>query len=208
MQIVYPPAVRAEAARLGIMLPVSESVEVLPAVVDMGAEFGADFGGLINLKSTLKKAASAVKKNVLRPVSTGTAPGIVRGNVVSFAVKSPMQPVQSVMAAADRLLGDPKIANAQAVIRNTQALAALGDPAAKRGLVALQAVGNIRAQKGAAPGQKVIQAKAASPRSVTAKRTPAQVRRMAAKTVAKPAVKGTPNLFRRILIKLGLSKKA
>jgi hypothetical protein len=193
---------------MGITLPVSESVELLPAVVDMGTEFGADFGGIFNLKAKFKKAASAVQKNVVRPASTGTAPGLVRGNVVAFAVKSPLMPVQSVMAAADRLLGDPKISNARAVIRNTQALAALGDPAAKRGLVALQAVGNIRAQKGAQPGQKVIHGKAAPPRAVTAKRTPAQVRRMAAKTVSKPTTpKGTPNLFRRILIKLGFGGK-
>ncbi len=205
MQIVYPPAVRAEAAKMGITLPVWESVETLSSVVDMGAEFGADFGGMINLKAGLKKAVSAVtKRNVIRLASTGTAPGLVRGNVIAFAVKSPRMPVSSVMAAADRLLGDPKIANAQAVIRNTHALAALGDSAAKRGLVALQAVGNIRAQKGAIPGQKVIQAKALPPRAVTARRTPAQVRRMAAKTVATGPK--TPNLWRRILIKLGFNR--
>jgi hypothetical protein len=206
MQIVYSPAVRAEAARLGIQLPETDTIEVLPAVVDMGADFGADFGGMLKVKAFGRSIAAAAKKTVLKPASKGAASGIIRGNAVAFAIKSPLVSAAAGMAAADRLLGDPKIANAAAVIRNTTALAALGDPAAKRGLVALQAVGNIRASLSAKPGQKVIQAKAPTARSVTVTRTPAQVKRMAAKTVA--TKKGTPNLLKRILIKLGFAKAA
>lgn len=202
MQVVYPASIREQARRMGVNLPESELVEALPAVVDMGAEFGADFG-FINIKAAVKRASGAVKKNVLRPASSGTGSGIVNGNAVAFAIKSPVMPASMAMAAADRLLGDPKIGNAAAIIRNTTALAALGDPAAKRGLVALQAVGNIRAATGAGAGKAVITAKAPAARNVTIARTPAQVRRMAAKQTE---VRKRPGLWRRIMIKLGFSK--
>lgn len=203
MQIRYTPAVRAEARAAGIELPEFEEVEVLPAVVDVGSDFGADFG-FLNLKAAVKKAVGTVKTNVTATAG-GNAPGIINGQAVAFAV-SPIMSVKTAMAAADRLLGDPKIANAANIVKNTKALAALGDPAAKRGLVALQAVGNIRAQTGAPAGKKVIQAKAPSARSVTIKRTPAQVRRMATKTAAKVNPK-RPNLFKRILISIGFIKR-
>lgn len=194
MQVSYPPAIRAASAELGVTLPVVDEIDELASVVQMGQELspGADFGGL----SVKAFTRNIFKRNVTATASTGSASGIVRGQVVAFGIRSPRITPKAAMAAADRLLGDPKIANAQAVVRNTKALAALGDASAKRGLVVLQAVGNIRAAKKTPPGTQAVPTGAAPIRAVTIKRTPAQVRRMAAKT---GNAQSTPGVFRRIL---------
>lgn len=214
MQVTYPPAIHAAAKRLGVTLPQSEEVDGFADVVQMGTEFGADFGGL-SFKKLGRSLAGLVKKRVTKVASKGTASAIVKGSAVAFGLRSKKVTPAAAMAAADRLLGDPKIANAQAVVRNTHALAALGDPAAKRGLAVLQAVGNIRTAKNAPPGKKVIPAPAAPTRAVTIKRTPAQVRRMAAKTpvAATPKPPATTpkkqlGIIKRILIKIGFAHAA
>lgn len=205
MQVVYPASIQAAAKELGVILPANETVESVQAVVEMGEELspGADFGAL-KFKAIGRALVSAVKKPVTTPASTKKGSGLIGGSTVAFGIRSPKITPKAAMAAADKLLGDPKIANAQAVIRNTHALAALGDPAAKRGLVVLQAVGNIRAAKGAQPGQKVIPAASVNTRAVTIKRTPAQVRRMATKTTATASTHKTPGLWKRVLSWLGV----
>lgn len=198
MQVIYPASIQAAARELGVTLPANETVEAVQAVVEMAEELspGADFGAL-KFKAIGHALVTAVKKPVTTAASKMKGSGIVGGSTVAFGIRSTKITPKAAMAAADRLLGDTKIANAQAVIRNTHALAALGDPAARRGLVILQAVGNIRAAKSAQPGQHVIPiVKTQSLRAVTIKRTPAQVRRMATKT---PVTAKTPSLWKRVL---------
>ncbi len=120
-----------------------------------------------------KTLVSAVKKTV-RP-----------GGVVSFGIK-PNANVKAAMSAADRLLGDTKVRNAALVVRNTQALAALGDPAAKRGLQVLNAVGTIRAVKQAPPGKAVVP-KTPVKTPVVQTTSPARVTALAQATAAKKA---------------------
>lgn len=196
MQIIYPPAVQELSKKLGVILPPNEEVQTVASVVSMGCDFGAEFGAPLKLKAFFQ---NTIHKAATTPVSTGTKPGIIKGQAVAFGIRSPNIKPAAAMAAADRLLGDPKIGNAQAVIRNTTALAALGDPSAKRGLTILQAVGTIRAKLQAKPGQKVIPAKATPARAVTIQRTSAQVKRLATKTAAKPVSKQNPGIIKKVL---------
>lgn len=125
--------------------------------------------------------APMIPKNVVSAVKKTVKPG----GVISFGIPANAN-VKSVMSAADRLLGDPKVANAALVVRNTQALAALGDPAAKRGLQVLNAVGTIRAVKKAPPGKAVVP-KATVRTPVVQTTSPAKVTALAKMTAAKKA---------------------
>ncbi len=140
-----------------------------------------------------KTMASAVKKTV-RPFG-----------VVSFGIK-PNANVRAAMSAADRLLGDPKVNNAALVVRNTQALAALGDPAAKRGLQVLSAVGTIRVAKKAPPGKAVVP-KVAVKTPVVQTTSPARVTALAQATAAKKAADAAnKNWVEKLLGWFGLEK--
>ena len=204
MLVSYPPAIILAAREQGVELPPFQTYDGYSPVLELAQELspGADFGFLGGLKKAVSKvshAATGIK------AAGGRSSGVVNGNVVAFAIKTPLMPPKTALAAADRLLGDPKIGNAQAVVRNTAALASLGDPAAKRGLVVLNAAAKIRAQTKAQPGQAAVKnAKAPPSRTVTIKRTPAQVKRMAVKVANAPGKR--PNVFKRIMIALGLSK--
>ena len=125
-------------------------------------------------KSMLPKTAIAAAKKTVTP----------RG-VLSFGVTANAN-VKAAMSAADRLLGDPKVNNAALVVRNTQALAALGDPAAKRGLQVLNAVGTIRVAKKAPPGKAVVP-KSTVKTPVVQTTSPARVTQLARATAAKKA---------------------
>lgn len=120
-----------------------------------------------------KSLVSAVKKTV-KPAG-----------IVSFGIK-PNANVKAAMSAADRLLGDAKVRNAALVVRNTQALAALGDPAARRGLQVLSAVGSIRVAKKAPPGKAVVP-KSPVKTPVVQTTSPARVTALAQATAAKKA---------------------
>lgn len=140
-----------------------------------------------------KTVVSAVKKTV-KP-----------GGVVSFGLPANAN-VKSAMAAADRLLGDAKVRNAALVVRNTQALAALGDPAAKRGLQVLSAVGTIRAVKQAPPGKAVVP-KTPVKTPVVQTTTPARVTALAQATAAKKAADAAnKNWIEKVLGWFGLEK--
>ena len=122
-------------------------------IVPMGnamGELGKKAAGITKM-IPVKQAAAAIK-------STANVRGIV-----SFGVPN-RGSVKAAMASADKLLGSKNINNAALVVRNTKALAALGDPAAKRGLSVLSATAAIRVAKKAPPGKAVI--------PVPAKKTP------------------------------------
>ncbi len=136
-------------------------------VVPGGAmgELGKKFG------SALPKTAVATARAVSKTVT--------KNGVVSFGIKSPTLNVKSAMAAADKLLGDPKVGNAALVVRNTKALAALGDPSAKRGLAVLNSVATIRKAKKVPPGKSAVPKAPIPKAAVIQKTTPAKVTAMA-----------------------------
>ncbi len=125
------------------------------------------------VKPDLKKTAEGLKgaMKVIGPIAMFAIPGI--GPIVGTAAFA-------AMASADKLLSDPKVTNAAAVIKNTQAMAALGDVAAQRGAAVLAATAKIRVAKKTPPGQPAI--------PVT---TPAQ-KTAVAKAIPKTAVKKSP----------------
>lgn len=177
------------AKSMGVQLEPTSDVDGRSALMDLAQEIspGADFGIGFGIKKAVENVLSA------RSAAGGSAPAQRNGSTIAFGIRTSAMSIPAAMAAADRLLGDPAIKNAQSVVRNTQALAALGDPAAKRGLLALQAVGTIRAKVGAKPGQKVVRASPAPARTVTIARSNAQVRRMATK------VQKNPGVIRRVI---------
>lgn len=199
MELIIPPMMITLASQLGAQLPATMQVDEygplmelqdqLPAGADFGC-FGAEFGF-----GPLRRVTSALKKAV--PKAAGGAVKVKSPVTVAFGIKSSAMPMQQAMAAADRLLRDPRIANAQTIVKNTQALAALGDPSAKRGIITLQAVGQMRNQLKAKPGQAVIPTPAPAARNVTIARSTAQVKRMAVKAVAPAQTK--PGIIKRVI---------
>ena len=75
--------------------------------------------------------------------------------IVGFIVPPKMSIAQA-MGGADKLLGDTRIKNMPHILAATKAMASLGDPAAKRGLITLAAVSKIRIAKKTPPGKKAI----------------------------------------------------
>lgn len=121
------------------------------------------------------------------PVVTGLVKktGIANGHAVAFAIPSPHINIKQAMAGADKLLGDPNVKNAAAVVRNTKAFAALGDPSAKRGLAVLTAVGHIRLAAATPAGKKAIPTPLLiKPTALTVKKAAPAVRALAVKKVA------------------------
>lgn len=137
------------------------------------------------LGKSVGSIAKAVPKVVPKAVVASVKKTVAPRGVLSFGIGANAN-VKASMAAADRLLGDPKIANAALVVRNTQALAALGDPAAKRGLQVLTAVGTIRKTKQAPPGKAVVP-KTPIKQPVVQATSPARVTALAQATAAKKA---------------------
>ena len=156
-------------------------------------------GGLKTVGKVTKLAPTQVKSAVAKTV---TAKG-----VTSFGVTANGS-VKAAMSAADRLLGDGKINNSALVVRNTKALAALGDPAAKRGLAVLNAVATIRTVKKAPPGKAVVPpVKAKTP--VVQKTSVAKVQTLAKTTAAKKAAdKKNQTWVQKVLGWFGLEKKS
>lgn len=115
-----------------------------------GAEADADFGfgfKMPKLKSVVKKVAAkaSAKVKVAAP----------RKPVLTFSVSSKLKPLQA-LGAADKLLGSTSITNRPQVIKATQALAALGNKDAIRGLATIATVAQIRAKAKTPPGKKAI----------------------------------------------------
>lgn len=133
----------------------------------------------VDVKATAKglaRAATTVGK--VAAVATFIVPGVgplVGGSALAAA------------AAADKLLGDPKVKNAAQLVSNTKALAAIGHQPAQRGAAALAAVAQMRLVKGAKPGQAVI-----PPRPVVASHYVQEVPRAHVNTLAVKAVAAAP----------------
>lgn len=167
-------------------------MKIVPMGNAMG-ELGKKAAGVTKMLP-IKQAAAAIK-------STAN----VRG-VVSFGVPSNGN-VKSAMASADRLLGSRDINNAALVVRNTKALAALGDPAAKRGLSVLSATASIRVAKKAPPGKAVIP-RPATKTPVVQKTSINQVKLLAEATAKKKALDEKNRTWvQKLLGWFGLEKK-
>lgn len=150
---------------------------------DMGC-FGADadfgFGfRMPKLKAAVKKAALKAKSRMPMP----------RKPVLVFSVSSKLKPIQA-LGAADKLLGSTSITNRPQVIKATQALAALGNQDAIRGLATIATVAQIRAKNKTPPGKQAI---------VNAPQVPV-------KKVSKPVTKAT--VFNMAQAKLNADAKA
>lgn len=120
---------------------------------DMGC-FGADadfgFGfKMPKLKAAVQNATASAK---LRAQARMPMP---RKPVLAFSVSSKLKPLQA-LGAADKLLGSTSITNRPQVIKATQALAALGNQDAIRGLATIATVAQIRAKAKTPPGKQVI----------------------------------------------------
>jgi hypothetical protein len=108
-----------------------------------------------------RKVASGPMKLDVKKTVTGLGKGLAIGTAaVSMAVPGVNvltgSAVAGALAAGDKLLGSKNVKNAGRVISNTKAMAALGDPAAKRAAIVLGTVAQIRQAKGVQPGQRAI----------------------------------------------------
>lgn len=130
--------------------------------------------------------ASPVSKITAQAINSAIKKTVTPAGIVSFGVPSTGN-VKAAMSQADRLLGDPKVNNAALVVRNTKALAALGDPSAKRGLSVLNAVATIRVAKKTVPGKAAVpQLKIKTP--VVQKTTPAKITALVKTTAVKKTI--------------------
>lgn len=157
----------------------------------IGCDFGEDsFGCCIGFEesefggfwSKLKKGLGKVGKIVgkVGAVASFAIPGV--GPLVGPAALAGM-------AAADKLLGSKKNAKqAAAIVSNTKALAALGDPQAIRGAQVLATVSQMRQQQKAPPGKPVVPgASKATPVTPFIKTTPHIQAQALALNAKKPA---------------------
>lgn len=216
VQVLNPAAaiaVHTSSKALGgkgtIRGPIGKVVDAGTSVVMSRANVASVIGK--NPLSQLGKSVAKQVKSVAPYVPPQVAQSAVKKTitptgVISFGIK-PTANIKSAMSAADRLLGDRKIANSALVVRNTKALAALGDPSAKRGLAVLNAVGTIRAAKKIPAGKPAV-AKAPVTSLVVQKTSPAKVVSLAKTTVAKKAAdKAKEPWYQKVLGWFGLEVK-
>lgn len=135
-----------------------------------GASVGADFGCDMTIGSDGEigccfgvedsQFGFSFKKFLRKVTHTIGDVGKIVGKVASvgvFAIPGIGPIAGGALAAADKLLGSKKGAQVNAaIISNTKALAALGDPAAIRGAQALATVSQIRKQTNTPAGKSVI----------------------------------------------------
>lgn len=161
-------------------------------------------------------ARAPLKVNVKKTV-TGLAKGIGKGIAIASFVVPGAGPLLggaglAALGAADKLLSDPRIKNAAAVVKNTQALAALGSKPAQRGAATLAAASQIRIKLGTPAGKPAIPLKTVAQKAAVAavlpktvaKVTPAQVKALATKAVA---IK-KPGFWSRLLAVFNLKSAA
>lgn len=167
-----------------------------------------DFG--LNLGSFVKKAVKGAKAavptvprpsaklpspaaSISRAASSITAAARIaakpKAAAVGFTIPRGVS-VQTAMAGADKLLGDPKVKNPARVINNTMAMAALGVPNAARAVSVLSAVEKIRAAAKVPIGKAAISiSKPINTAQLTAAITPEIAKRIADLAVKAKAAK-------------------
>jgi len=167
--------------------------------LSLGASINARIVDTVTGKRKLPKLTpKAVTQAVAKTVSAA--------GVTSFGIPANAN-IKAAMSSADRLLGDSKVNNAAAVVRNTKALAALGDASAKRGLAVLNAVATVRTAKKTPPGKAAVP-KTASKTTVVQKTSVAKVQTLAKATVAKKqADKKNQTWVQKVLGWFGLEVK-
>lgn len=174
--------------------------DVKSSVRFRGDTFGFSIAKAV--KGVTSSAARAVGQNPMRelgkksawysmPLTPSKIATAVRNTatpqgVVSFGVP-PGTNMQGALSKADQLLGDRKITNAALIVRNTKALAALGDDNAKRGLTVLSAAAKIRTAKKTPPGKAAVPP-SAKPVAVVQKTSPAQIKTLVKTAPPKPGV--------------------
>lgn len=159
-------------------------------MVELGKKFapkplqkGLSIGAKVNAKLFDAATGSGKKKLTPQNVIRSVAKTVSAKGVTSFGIPASGN-IKASMAAADRLLGDRNVNNAAAVVRNTKALAALGDANAKRGLAVLNAVATVRTVK-KAPAGKAVVPKTTVKTPVVQRTSVAKVNTLAKATVAK-----------------------
>lgn len=179
----------------------------LGKIIDAGAAGVTKKIPLGNAMGALGKSAAGVTK--LLPATTAAAAIRRTANprgILSFGVKANGN-VKSAMASADKLLGSKNVNNAALVVRNTQALAALGNTAAKRGLAVLNATATIRQVKRVPPGRAAIP-RVAAKTPVVQRTTIPQVKSLVQTAVATQAADAKNKTWiQKVLGWFGLEKK-
>lgn len=145
------------AANYGVELDPTFSFDEHEPLASMHAQFNgtdAEFGLFAKLwgkkfDRKFRKGIKAVGKvaKIAVPVAAFVIPGIGPAIGVSLG---------AAMAAGDKVLGGLKPAERKKIISNTKALASLGDPDAKRGLMILNTVNQIRVQKKTPEGKRAV----------------------------------------------------
>ncbi len=175
-------------------------------MAQLGKKFAPGYADAVKKVEGAARVAKAQVNKLTVPKSIAIKSGPA---VASFAVPANMN-LKAALAGADKLLGDPKLGNSTALVRNTKALAALGDPAAKRGVAVLTAAAAVRAAKKAPVGKAAVP-KPPTPvnaKALTQVKTKAQVNALAIKTnAAKAADAKTSSWFVRMMKWLGIQKK-
>lgn len=146
-----------EAKKYGVDLGSTVSFDEAGPLNEMQAQFNgtsADFGLFAKLwgKKFDRKFRKGIKKvgkvaKIAVPVAAFVIPGIGPAIGVSLG---------AAMAAGDKVLGGMKPAERKKIISNTKALAAVGDPDAKRGMMVLNTVHKIRVEKKIPDGKRAI----------------------------------------------------
>lgn len=141
-------------------------------------------------KAVAKVIATAPLKVNVKASAVGLGKMAATGaSIASFVVPGAGPIVGSAglaaLGAADKVLSDPKVKNAAAVIKNTQALAALGQPGAQRGAAVLSAVAQLRKKQATQPGQPVIHIKTTAQQAAVAAMIPKTVAKVSPEDVQK-----------------------
>lgn len=151
-ELKIPQALIDAAKAQGVNLDSTIKYDAEGALYDVSAFFNgeSDFG--FSLGKAIKRATGHVATHASAQASLKLP---MRKPVTAFAIPQKMSVFQA-LGAADKLLGNTGITNRPQVIQATRALAALGDPAAQRGLATLTTAAKIRSVKKVPPGKKAI----------------------------------------------------
>jgi len=178
LELSIPPSLVEQARQMGVNIDPRVTYDAQDSLVKLHQQYGgidpefgeedcgfsedSEFGSFLR-HIIGRKADRAVRKvgaKAIKTVGKVAKTAVKVGAIASFVVPGVGPLVGgsalAAMGAADKLLGGTKKKVSAQMVSNTKALAALGDPGARRGVAVLATVAQIRRQKGVLPGKKAI----------------------------------------------------
>lgn len=162
-----PPSLVNEAKKLGVDLDPNVKYSAYQPLLKLSEQYGgidpqfgeedctfadeSEFGSF--LRHIIGRKAD---RSVSKVVKTGLKVGAVASFVVPGVGPLVGGSALAAMKAADKVMGGSSKKHKAKIVSNTKAMAALGDPQARRGATVLAAVDQIRKQKAVPQGKPVI----------------------------------------------------